>query len=91
MAAFFMGNVATTFNRRHLLGIRDLDAGEITYLLDTAELSPRWELSGGLRWDRFEVASEGWDRDSAMRHALERLDGYVFKTYRVYEKAIAAL
>ena len=27
----------TTFNRRHLLGIRDLDAGEITYLLDTAE------------------------------------------------------
>ena len=27
----------------------------------------------------------------AMRHALERLDGYVFKTYRVYEKAIAAL
>ena len=26
-----------------------------------------------------------------MRHALERLDGYVFKTYRVYEKAIAAL
>src|SRR5687767_9283462 len=37
MAAFFMATVQTTFNRRHLLGIRDLDAGEITHLLDTAE------------------------------------------------------
>lgn len=27
----------------------------------------------------------------AMRHALERLDGYVFKTYRVYEKLIAPI
>src|SRR5687767_6226478 len=26
-----------SFNRRHLLGIRDLSAGEITHLLDTAE------------------------------------------------------
>jgi aspartate carbamoyltransferase catalytic subunit len=26
-----------TFNRKHLLGIRDLSAGEITHLLDTAE------------------------------------------------------
>jgi aspartate carbamoyltransferase catalytic subunit len=26
-----------TFNRKHLLGIRELDAGEITHLLDTAE------------------------------------------------------
>jgi aspartate carbamoyltransferase catalytic subunit len=26
-----------TFNRRHLLGIRELNAGEINYLLDTAE------------------------------------------------------
>jgi aspartate carbamoyltransferase catalytic subunit len=26
-----------TFNRQHLLGIRELSAGEITYLLDTAE------------------------------------------------------
>lgn len=26
-----------TFTRRHLLGIRELDAGEITFLLDTAE------------------------------------------------------
>src|SRR6187200_3628941 len=26
-----------TFNRRHLLGIRELSAGEITHLLDTAE------------------------------------------------------
>jgi aspartate carbamoyltransferase catalytic subunit len=29
--------VATTFTRKHLLGIRELSAGEITYLLDTAE------------------------------------------------------
>jgi len=27
----------TTFNRKHLLGIRDLSPGEITHLLDTAE------------------------------------------------------
>ena len=27
----------TAFNRKHLLGIRDLSAGEITHLLDTAE------------------------------------------------------
>jgi len=27
----------STFNRRHLLGIRELSAGEINYLLDTAE------------------------------------------------------
>src|SRR6185503_5926951 len=26
-----------TFTRKHLLGIRELDAGEITHLLDTAE------------------------------------------------------
>ena len=25
------------FNRKHLLGIRELEAGEITHLLDTAE------------------------------------------------------
>lgn len=29
--------MSTTFNRKHLLGIRDLSAEEITYLLDTAE------------------------------------------------------
>ncbi len=29
--------MSSTFTRRHLLGIRELDAGEITYLLDTAE------------------------------------------------------
>lgn len=28
---------ATSFSRKHLLGIRDLSAGEITHLLDTAE------------------------------------------------------
>jgi aspartate carbamoyltransferase catalytic subunit len=33
-----IGNtVNTTFTRKHLLGIRELDAGEITHLLDTAE------------------------------------------------------
>src|SRR4051812_10832324 len=30
-------NMEATFNRRHLLGIRELEAGEITHLLDTAE------------------------------------------------------
>lgn len=36
---FFYGCylVQQTFNRRHLLGIRELSAGEITHLLDTAE------------------------------------------------------
>jgi len=29
--------VNTTFARKHLLGIRELEAGEITHLLDTAE------------------------------------------------------
>lgn len=29
--------MSTTFNRKHLLGIRDLTPAEITYLLDTAE------------------------------------------------------
>lgn len=29
--------MSTTFNRKHLLGIRDLSAAEITHLLDTAE------------------------------------------------------
>lgn len=29
--------MTTTFNRKHLLGIRDLSAGEITHLLDSAE------------------------------------------------------
>src|SRR5690348_16749274 len=37
MAAFFMATLQTTFNRRHLLGIRDLEPGEIIHLLDTAE------------------------------------------------------
>lgn len=29
--------MSTTFNRKHLLGIRELEPGEITHLLDTAE------------------------------------------------------
>src|SRR3982751_4646087 len=37
MAAFFMASVQQTFHRKHLLGIRELSAGEITHLLDTAE------------------------------------------------------
>src|SRR5690242_21003414 len=32
-----MSTMQTTFNRRHLLGIRDLEPGEIIHLLDTAE------------------------------------------------------
>ena len=34
---FLWAEMQTTFNRRHLLGIRDLNAGEIVHLLDTAE------------------------------------------------------
>src|SRR5689334_18369281 len=37
MAAFFMTTVQPTYNRRHLLEIMNLEAGELIHLLDTAE------------------------------------------------------
>src|SRR5690606_11994920 len=43
---------------------RDADARADSlalYLFDTVVLSEHWELSGGLRWDRFDVEAEGFD------------------------------
>ena len=45
----------------------DVDADSLAaYLFDTVTLSPRWELSGGLRWDRFEVDTGTFARDDDM-------------------------
>ena len=56
--------------------LRDAEASAdsaAVYLFDTVTLSPHWELSGGLRWDRFDVEAEGYDRDlgERARHARE--------------------
>jgi catecholate siderophore receptor len=47
------------------------------YVFDTIELSPMWELSGGLRWDRFEVEATGRDRNSGERETFGRTDNVV--------------
>ncbi len=45
----------------------DVDADSLAaYLFDTVTLSPRWELSGGLRWDRFEVDTGTFAREDDM-------------------------
>ena len=45
----------------------DVDADSLAaYLFDTVTLSPRWELSGGLRWDRLEVDTGTFARDDDM-------------------------
>ena len=44
------------------------------YVFDTVTLSPRWELTGGLRWDRFEVEASGFDRDLDARGTWSRTD-----------------
>ena len=44
------------------------------YLFDTLEFNPRWELSGGLRWDRIEVEASGFDRDLDARGTWQRTD-----------------
>ncbi len=44
------------------------------YLFDTLEFNPRWELSGGLRWDRVEVEASGFDRDLEARDSWQRTD-----------------
>ena len=44
------------------------------YVFDTLTLDPRWELTGGLRWDRFEVEASGYDRDLAARGTWSRTD-----------------
>ena len=44
------------------------------YVFDTLTLTPRWELTGGLRWDRFEVEASGFDRDLGARGTWSRTD-----------------
>ena len=45
----------------------EVDADSVAaYLFDTVTLSPRWEVSGGLRWDRLEVDTGTFARDDDM-------------------------
>ena len=44
------------------------------YLFDTLELNPRWELSGGLRWDRFEVETRAFDNATGGPRDFSRED-----------------
>lgn len=44
------------------------------YLFDTLELNPRWQLSGGLRWDRIDIEASGFDRDAGERGTWQRTD-----------------
>jgi len=61
------------------------------YLFDTAVLSPNWEVSGGLRWDRFDVDTEGYDSTIASRAQYSRRDsmlsGRVALLYKPHEDA----
>ena len=60
---------------RDPLNDADGDADSIAvYVFDTLTLSPSWELTGGLRWDRFDVTASGFDRDLAARGTWERTD-----------------
>ena len=53
----------------------DAEAESIAvYAFDTVELSPMWELTGGLRWDRFEAEATGWDRNLGARGTFSRTD-----------------
>ena len=57
--------------------LRDADAradSAAVYVADTLVLSPRWELSGGLRWDRFDVATHGYDSSQGERRRYQRSD-----------------
>lgn len=56
------------------------------YAFDTLTLSPNWELSGGLRWDRFKVDTLAFDTNESAWAKRERTDevlsgrlGVVFK------------
>ncbi|HEU4813545.1 MAG TPA: TonB-dependent siderophore receptor [Xanthomonadaceae bacterium] len=56
---------------------RDADAeasSAAVYVFDTLTLAPQWELTGGLRWDRFEVEASGFDRDLDARGTWSRTD-----------------
>ncbi|HEY0662880.1 MAG TPA: TonB-dependent siderophore receptor [Lysobacter sp.] len=44
------------------------------YLFDTLTLNPQWELSGGLRWDRFEVDTLAFDRTANVWAPRSRSD-----------------
>lgn len=44
------------------------------YLFDTLEFNPRWQLSGGLRWDRIDAEASGFDRDLGQRGTWARKD-----------------
>ncbi len=44
------------------------------YVFDTLTLNPQWELTGGLRWDRFDVEASGFDRDLGARGTWSRKD-----------------
>lgn len=44
------------------------------YLFDTVELSEQWEVTGGLRWDRFDVDFRSVDPASGTPRELERTD-----------------
>jgi catecholate siderophore receptor len=53
------------------------------YVLDTLKLGKRWELSGGLRWDRFDADYRQW---IAPASAFHRLDNMVsWRTAAVYK------
>lgn len=61
------------------------------YLFDTAVLNEHWELSGGLRWDRFDVDTEGYDSSIAERAQYSRRDtmlsGRMAVLYKPHEDA----
>ena len=44
------------------------------YLFDTLVLNPRWELSGGLRWDRFSADTRGFDNAAGESREYSRSD-----------------
>jgi catecholate siderophore receptor len=44
------------------------------YVFDTMEIGEHWELSGGLRWDRFDVETEGYDSVALIRREWARDD-----------------
>lgn len=44
------------------------------YVFDTMEIGERWEVSGGVRWDRFDVRTEGFDSGAGTRREWRRDD-----------------
>ena len=59
------------------------------YVLDTFKLGKKWELSGGLRWDRFDADYRQW---IAPASAFDRLDNMVsWRAAAVYKPVPAAI